>query len=104
MHFWRGFVEYIALLGSAQLLLFLYYDRNEMQSILMDTMNSFPTNLYILKETLEQRSLREGEAKWSLREGTEKWLLREGEGKWSLKEGTEKQQSVNEGKEEHLMI
>lgn len=54
MHFWRGFVEFVALLASVQLLLFLFYDRNTMQSILISEGNTLPTNSFILKEVLEQ--------------------------------------------------
>ena len=55
MHFWRGFIEYIALLCSAQLLLFLFYDRNTMQCIVMEKMNVIPMNPFILKEMKEQK-------------------------------------------------
>lgn len=55
MHFWRGFIEYIALLCSTQLLLFLFYDRNTMQCIVMEKMNVIPMNPFILKEMKEQK-------------------------------------------------
>ena len=55
MHFWRGFIEYIALLCSTQLLLFLFYDRNTMQCIVMEKMNVNPMNPFILKEMKEQK-------------------------------------------------
>ena len=55
MHFWRGFLEYIALLCSAQLLLFLFYDRNTMQAVLMEKNHCIPVNPYILKEIEEQK-------------------------------------------------
>lgn len=50
------FVEFIALLASAQLLLFLFYHRNTMQSILINKCNTLPTNPFILKEVLEQKN------------------------------------------------
>ena len=59
MHFWRGFIEYIALLCSAQLLLFLFYDRNTMQGIVMEKMNMIPVNPFILKEMKEQKEVAE---------------------------------------------
>ena len=55
MHFWRGLIEYIALLCSTQLLLFLFYDRNTMQCIVMEKMNVIPMNPFILKEMKEQK-------------------------------------------------
>ena len=57
MHFWRGFIEYIALLCSTQLLLFLFYDRNTMQCIVMEKMNVIPMNPFILKEMKEQKEI-----------------------------------------------
>ena len=60
MHFWRGWIEYVALLSSAQLLLFLYHDRNSMQQLVDEHCN---TNPFILKEIKDEQSLSKEEEK-----------------------------------------
>lgn len=60
MHFWRGFIEFVALLSSAQFLLFQFHDRNTVQLRLLQETDFKQSNKYILRETLA-RSLAEKE-------------------------------------------
>ena len=60
MHFWRGFIEFVALLCSAQFLLFQFHDRNSIQLEIMEQMNAYPSNRFIRREVLS-RSLLEKE-------------------------------------------
>lgn len=50
MHFWRGFMEFVAVTFSAEYLCQLYYDRNTVQHLLFKKYGILPTNSYVVKE------------------------------------------------------
>ena len=50
MHFWRGFMEFIAVLFFAEYLCQLYYDRNKVQLLLFKKFGILPTNGYVMRE------------------------------------------------------
>ena len=50
MHFWRGFIEYIAVLCSVQYLLYMFADRNVIAEWLLTYYGVIPSNPYLLKE------------------------------------------------------
>ena len=54
MHFWRGLAEWLAVLGSAEYLHCMYWDRNTVQVLLYKQMGIFTNNSYILREIGEE--------------------------------------------------
>ena len=49
MHFWRGFMEFVAVTFFAEYLCQLYYDRNTVQHLLFKKYGILPTNSYVVK-------------------------------------------------------
>ena len=54
MHFWRGFMEFVAVTFFAEYLCQLYYDRNTVQHLLFKKYGILPDNSYVMKELLAE--------------------------------------------------
>ena len=54
MHFWRGFMEFVAVTFFAEYMCQLYYDRNTVQHLLFKKYGILPTNSYVVKELSAQ--------------------------------------------------